>query len=103
MSVFTKFFATRINQHRNVQIVGYCHPKHLLQIDLPRSGIEQIAPPHDFGDRLFVVIGNNGKLIRKHVVAAAYDKIARFLAQMMVHRAMQTVNIRYMGVTGPNS
>ena len=74
--MLTEFIATFVHCDRQMAITRGGQFQRLLQIDLPGSGIEQIAAANDLGNTLVGVIDHDRQLIGKQAIRPADDKIA---------------------------
>ena len=70
-----------VNHDGQVSIVRRGKIEKALQINLPGSGVEQVAATHDVRDPLIGIIHDDSQLIGKPAVSAADYEIAHFACQ----------------------
>ena len=91
MRLFTEFFAPSVKHHREMHIGGVWITQQLLQVNLPRSGVQQILPAYHMGNILFGVIHHNRQLVSKNAVSATQHEIANITLQPLLNYASQCV------------
>lgn len=63
----------------------------VLQIDLPRRGIQQISATHDLGDPLSMIINHHGEMIGVHAVGAADNKVNHVSGKTLLKPSLDAV------------
>jgi hypothetical protein len=80
-----------IDEHRHMQVIRRRQLEELLQIDLPRRGVEQVASPQHFGDVLLVIIDHDSQLIGIGLIAPPNDKVPRLFGQVLFDASLQLI------------
>ena len=80
--------ALLVDEHGNVEILGRRKAEHRLQVDVRRSGIEQVDAAHDRRHALHRVVEDDGQVIGRQAVAAHDDEVAERRAEVRLDLAL---------------
>lgn len=91
MGLLAEFLSASVDQYGDMKVIGYRQIEHLLQIDLSRRRVEQVASAQNFGDALLVIIDHHSQLIGIGLIAPTDDKVSCLFGQILFDAALQPV------------
>ena len=91
MGLLAEFVSASIDEHGDMKIIRRRQVEAMLQIDLPRRGVEQVASAQHFGDVLLVIIDHDSQLVSKSLVTPSNDKVPRLFCQVMLDAPLQSI------------
>lgn len=91
MGLLAELVSASIDQYGNMQVIGRRQIETLLQIDLPRRRVEQVASPQHFGNVLLMIVDHDSQLVGKDLVAPSNDKVPRLFGQVLFDAALQLI------------
>ena len=91
MVLLAELLALRIGDHWQVAVVRYAVAQQLLQINLPRGRVKQVAAAHHMGDTLSGVICYHRKLVGDKAVFALDYKVRDICPELAVLDTLQLI------------
>ena len=81
-----------------MRIVRMIKPKQFLQVQLLRSGAEQINAPHDACNALSRIVHYHGKLIRERLIRTTDKEISALVSQVLLIAPLHHILERIHGI-----
>src|SRR5690554_2737413 len=82
--LLAQLLAGTVDRYGDVGVARTGQPQQLLQVDLARGGVEQVAASHDVADSLKSVIDYHSQLVGKQAVLAQDDEITDLLSGILL-------------------